>query len=303
MASRMAQDPLPHFMLWLGDNLYFRSPSSNGAAGEYDKVEYMALRYREVRAKPMLQRLFAATQHYAIWDDHDYGPNNANKEFALKHDSLRLFREYWPNPEMGCQDLPGTWTRFRHQDAEFFLLDNRFNRDSEKAPPDAAKAMFGPAQMDWLKHSLRASTATFKLVAGGTQFLSENRNGAQSGWHSYQAERDDFLGWLAKERITGVALLSGDRHNTQMFRHVVVPENAGTGSGIILNEFSCSPMTSKLIKLSKTDWENPRLDKDCAVEARNYGTLECSGKGSERKLTARCFDADGKLLWTRVLVA
>ena len=126
-------------------------------------------RYREVRATPVLQKLFAATQHYAIWDDHDYGSNNVNKDFALKQDSLKHFRDYWPNPDMGLPDLPGT------------------------------------------------------------QFLSENRNGVQS------------------------------------------------------------------------DWENPRLDKECAVETHNYGTLEFSRKGSERKLTARCFDADGGLLWTRLL--
>jgi hypothetical protein len=37
------------------------------------------------------------------------------------------------------------------------------------------------------------------------------------------------------------------------------------------------------------------------IETQNYGTLEFSGAGAARRLTARAFDADGKLLWTRVL--
>ena len=294
IAGAMRADAMPHFMLWLGDNLYLRGPSETfKQPAEYSTAAHMDLRYREVRAQLQLRRLFAATHHYAIWDDHDYGPDNGDRSFTLKEDSLRLFRAYWPNPAMGSAGLPGTWCSFRHQDAEFFLLDDRFNRDAEKAQPDPAKAMYGLAQMAWLKRSLAASKATFKLVAGGSQFLSAGKNGEHSGWHSYPGERDDFLAFLDKERIPGVALLSGDRHNTQFFSH-----KAG---GTTLNEFSCSPLTSKVGKVGKAELENPRRDPECSVETQNYGTLEFSGEGSARKVTARCFDADGKLLWTRVL--
>jgi len=254
----------------------------------------MELRYKDVRSQLQLRRLFAATHHYAIWDDHDFGPNNADKSFELKEASLKLFHAYWPNPPMGSKELPGTWCRFVHQDAEFFLLDNRFNRDPEKAPADPAKAMFGRAQMDWLKRGLAASRATFKLVAGGTQFLSDGKNGEESGWQSYAAERDDFLAWLEVNPVAGLVFLSGDRHNTQLFRHTPAGRAA-------VHEFSCSPLTSKIIKLSKANWDNPRLDKETAVETQNYGTLEFAGEGAARRVTGRCFDADGKLLWTRVL--
>ena len=294
MAGRMGEDVLPHFMLWLGDNLYLRGPSETfKQPAEYSTPAHMELRYREVRAMLQLRRLFAATHHYAIWDDHDFGPNNGDRSFALKEDSLRLFRAYWPNPAMGSKELPGTWCRFTHQDAEFFLLDNRFNRDPEKAAPDPAKAMFGRAQMDWLKRALAESKARFKLVAAGTQFLSAGANGVDSGWHSYPDERDDFLAFVEKERLRNVVLLSGDRHNTQLFRH-------GSGEAA-LHEFSCSPLTSKVIKLSATNLANPRLERETVVETQNYGTLEFSGAGGDRKLTARCFDADGTLLWTRSL--
>jgi len=294
MAGRMGEDALPHFMLWLGDNLYLRGPSETfKQPAEYSTPAHMDLRYREVRAQLQLRRLFAATHHYAIWDDHDYGPDNGDKSFELKQDSLRLFRAYWPNPPMGSAELPGTWCRFVHQDAEFFLLDDRFNRDPEKAPPDPAKVMYGRAQMEWLKRSLRESKATFKLVAGGSQFLSGGKNGEHSGWHSYPEERDDFLTFLDKERITGVALLSGDRHNTQFFTR--------KSGDTTLHEFSCSPLTSKISKVGKAELENSRADRECSVETQNYGALEFSGEGKARKVTARCFDADGKLLWTRLL--
>ncbi len=293
MAARMAADPLPLFMLWLGDNLYLRGPSTTfGAVAEYSSPAHMELRYREVRSQLQLRRLFAATHHYAIWDDHDYGANNDDKSFALKEDSLRLFRAYWPNPPMGTNELPGTFSRFTHQDAEFFLLDNRFHRDGEKVPPSPAKAMFGRGQVEWLRAGLAASKARFKLIAAGTQFLSDGTAG--EGWNSYPGERDPFLQWLAAGKIPGVVLLSGDRHSTTVMR--LAREEASQ-----VCEFSCSPLTSKIIPLSKADRANPRLDPESAVETQNFGTLEFVGRGSECRLVGRCHDADGKLLWTRDL--
>ncbi|HEX5129654.1 MAG TPA: alkaline phosphatase D family protein, partial [Usitatibacter sp.] len=271
-------------------NLYLRGPSTQlGIPPEYETPAHMAVRYKDVRSQLKLRKLFAATHHYAIWDDHDFGPNNGDKTFPLKADSLRLFTAYWPNPPLGSDGVPGTWCRFVHQDAEFFLLDSRYYRDPEKAPPDPAKAMFGPQQMAWLKRGLAESKARFKIVAGGSQLLSETKNGVHSGWHSYAAEREDFLASLKANPVKGLVLLSGDRHNTQLFREGDV------------YEFSCSPLTSRLSRVDKDEWANPRLDKDCVVETHNFGTLEFSGQGAARQVTARAHDADGKLLWTRVL--
>ncbi len=296
IAGRMQADNLPHFMLWLGDNLYFRPKGKFLSEADFDSAERMATRYREVREKDMFQKLFAATHHYAIWDDHDYGHNDSHKSFRFKEDALRLFRQYWPNPDMGSPNLPGTWTSFTHQDAEFFFLDDRYYRDDEKAEPSAGKAMFGPEQLAWLKKSLANSKAAFKLVCNGSQLLSEDENGVHSGWHNYQGERDGFLAWLAKEKISGLLFLSGDRHNTQVFR-------LNQTAAPVVYEFSCSPLTSRLSKLSKKDRANPRFVAGLGVEQRNFGTLEFTGSGDARKIMACCFDSNGKQLWQRTLAS
>jgi alkaline phosphatase D len=296
MAASMQADSLPHFMLWLGDNLYLRPKGRLLGEADFASAARMEARYRAVREKDMLQRLFAATHHYAIWDDHDYGPDNSDQTFRFKAEALRLFRRYWPNPDMGSPDLPGIWTSFVHQDSEFFLLDDRYYRHDEKAPPGEGKSMFGPVQLAWLKQSLVKSTATFKLVCNGSQLLSEDENGHHSGWHSYPAERDAFLLWLAKEKIPGLLLLSGDRHNTQVFRF------KHDGSPAVY-EFSCSPLTSRLSKLSKRDRANPRYVAGLGVEQHNFGTLEFTGHGESRRIVASCFDSSGKQLWQRTLAS
>jgi alkaline phosphatase D len=296
MADAARSDRLPHFMLWLGDNLYFRPKGLFLAEADVASVSRMEARYRDVRSSSMFQKLFAATHHYAIWDDHDYGPNDSDKSFKYKDDALRLFKQYWPNPEMGSQSLPGTWTKFTHQDAEFFLLDDRTYRDAENAPPSESKTMFGAAQIAWLKKTLKESRAMFKIIANGSQLLSDHDNGHHSGWHSYQVERDAFLTWLAAEKIPGLVMLTGDRHNTQVFRL------AQSGAPTVY-EFSCSPLTSRLSKLDRRERTNPRLVKELVMEKRNFGTLEFSGVGMERKLIARCFDSHAKLLWEKLIAS
>lgn len=296
MAEAARTDRLPHFMIWLGDNLYFRPKGHFLAEADVASVSRMETRYRHVRSLKLFQQLFAATHHYAIWDDHDFGPNDSDKSFKYKTDALRLFKQYWPNPEMGSSALPGTWTKFTHQDAEFFLLDDRTYRDAENAPPSESKTMFGAAQIAWLKNSLKDSRATFKLIANGSQLLSDHDNGHHSGWHSHAAERNAFLAWLAAEKISGLVFLSGDRHNTQVFRLAQ--------SGVpTVYEFSCSPLTSRLSKLDRRERANPRLVKELTVEKRNFGSLEFSGYGVERKLIARCFDSNAKLLWEKLIAS
>ena len=139
-------------MLWLGDNLYLQQPDFGDPAA-------MAARYRRQRAFPPLQALLTATTHLAIWDDHDYGPNNSNASFALKDETLKLFQRYWPNPEFGLPDVPGTFGVARYGDLMFFLLDDRYYRSPNGAPDGPAKTMFGARQLEWLKQALARRAA------------------------------------------------------------------------------------------------------------------------------------------------
>ena len=63
----------PDLMLWMGDNTYMREPDWYTRTGVFH-------RYSHTRELPELQPLLAAASHYATWDDHDYGADNAGKE-------------------------------------------------------------------------------------------------------------------------------------------------------------------------------------------------------------------------------
>ena len=61
------------FMLWGGDNFYYREP-------DYTRTG-MIHRNDHARSVKSIQPLLGSVHQYAIWDDHDYGPNDADRSF------------------------------------------------------------------------------------------------------------------------------------------------------------------------------------------------------------------------------
>ena len=74
-------------MLWLGDNTYTREADFSSASG----IKY---RYLHTRSDASLQKFLSRQNNYAIWDDHDFGENDANKTFDLKDVSKECFVNY-----------------------------------------------------------------------------------------------------------------------------------------------------------------------------------------------------------------
>ena len=199
----------PDLTIWMGDKPYFREV-------DYDSASGMAYRYRHDRALPQLQALLSTGAHAAIWDDHDYGPNDSNSSFGLKADALALFKRYWANPSYGLPDVPGIFSVVHHDDADFFMLDDRWYRDSDLMADNENKVMFGERQMNWLKNALLNSTANFKIIVAGGQMLNEMDR--WEGWLNFTNERRKFLDWMDINKVDGVMFASGDRHQTELFR-------------------------------------------------------------------------------------
>lgn len=272
----------PDMMLWLGDNIYLRRADYSSPAG-------IAYRYNHVRAFKPLQRLLRSTHHYAIWDDHDFGPNNSNSAYVFKQQALAMFKQYWANPSYGLKETAGVFTQFSFNDVDFFLLDNRYYRD-HPGMPDDSKQMLGAEQLHWLQNALLSSSANFKLIAGGGQFI--NQRNKYEGWHDYPQEQKRFLQWLKNSNIKGVIFLSGDRHHSELLKI----ERDGHYS---LYELTCSPLTSGSHKVSRFERKNPQRITGTLVEQRNFCLLEFSGQHQQRQLSMKVLDAAGTELWQR----
>jgi len=272
----------PDLMLWAGDNLYFQRPD------EFDPAS-MAARYQRQRTFPPLQKLLVAAPHLAIWDDHDYGPNDADMSYVMKGESLQLFQRYWANPSFGLPGVPGIFGMARWGDVDIFLLDDRWYRSANRAIDGPDKTMFGAQQLAWLRNALIHSQAPIKLVVNGSQMW--NRVNRFEGWNHFATEQQAFADWLLAQKIDGVVFLSGDRH----FSELLKVKRPGTYP---LHEFTSSPLTSR-------PWANPDAAEQQNVDVvpgtligkRQFGMIRVTGPGTDRLLALESYDATGKLLW------
>jgi alkaline phosphatase D len=275
----------PDLTIWMGDNVYFREV-------DYDSPSGMAYRYRHDRALPQLQVLLSTGGHAAIWDDHDYGANDSNSSFVFKADALTLFKRYWANPSYGLPDALGVFTVVHHNDADFFMLDDRWYRDGDRAEESGSKTMLGERQMTWLKDALLSSTANFKIIVAGGQMLNEQNR--WEGWLNFVTERRKFLDWLSVHKIDGVMFASGDRHQTELFRMT-------RSDNYPLYELTCSPLTAGTHNIDG-EQNNPMRVPGTLVGERNYCSMEFSGPYKERQVMVRSYSAGGKMLWEQKIM-
>lgn len=269
----------PDVMLWLGDNTYLRE-------ADFGSPPMMSYRYAHTRSHPLLQELLATAHHYAIWDDHDYGPNDADRSYALKGAALRLFQQYWANPSYGLPGTPGIFTQFSWGDVDFFLLDDRFYRSPNNAPNDSSKTMWGEAQLTWLVDALTYSRAPFKIVANGNQILNRNTRFESVAAH-FPQDYERLVQEIMRRRIAGVVFLSGDRHHTELMRFQ--PEGFYP-----LYEITTSPLTAGP---SNVQEENPLRIEGTLLRERNVVLLTFAGPRTDRTLTITAYDAQGQERW------
>lgn len=192
-------------LLLLGDNHY---------ANTVDPARQRAA-YRSHRRPAGWADLVRRTPTYAIWDDHDYGPDNSDGTLPGKEHSLRTFQEWWANPAYGSDGQPGVWHRFSRGNTDFFMLDVRYHRSPNKAAEDGRKTMLGAAQLEWLKKELVLSKAAIKFIASGSEWQTHS---TADSWKSFARERDEIFAFIEEKKIGGVILLSGDRHFTAAYQ-------------------------------------------------------------------------------------
>lgn len=187
-------------LLMLGDNHYADSTD----------LERLRLYYTAHRQLAGFRELTARCPIYAIWDDHDYGPNDSDSTAEGKEQSLQAFREYWRNPvRVEEAEDPAIYYAFERSGVEFFMLDVRWHRSPNRMEDGPDKTMLGATQLAWLKTRLKASKAAVKVLASGSEWQS---NGHKDSWTSFKHEREPFFDWLEAEKIEGVVFVSGDRH-------------------------------------------------------------------------------------------
>ncbi len=271
----------PDFMIWLGDNIYLREPDWNSKTGIFH-------RYTDTRSLPEMQAFLASTHNYAILDDHDFGPNDSDRSFWNKNQTLDAFGLFWANPSVGVGDIKGAITAFQWGDADFFMLDNRTYRTPNKRKT-GKKTELGEEQLQWLFDNLSNSYATFKFVVMGGQFLSTAQAYESYSNNGFEKERKRIIDFIYKENIKNVVFLTGDVH----FSELSVLREDGKPT---IWDITSSPLNSGANEHGFKNNNTLRIPESVVLE-RNFAEIKLTGPVKDRKLHLTYYGGDGEILW------
>ncbi|MEM6801197.1 MAG: alkaline phosphatase D family protein [Bacteroidota bacterium] len=231
------------YFIGTGDNVYFDHPNTEDfeAAkekgnephpGGYDGKEVndeagMRRKYHEQFSQDRYKELFRYVGTYWQKDDHDYRFNDADpiRDFEISHElGVKNFREQLPVVDPRDPN-PKTYRSHRmNKDLQVWLLEGRDYRSNNMDTPSVAKSIWGEVQKSWLKESLKASDAKFKIIISPTPMVGPDdahKKDNHTNPEGFRIEGDAFFNWLREEGFSPDELffICGDRHWQYHARH------------------------------------------------------------------------------------
>lgn len=327
----------PDVFVGLGDMIYagdacnpigrYGNAQLEGPGPSANLATYWA-HWRYNRADAALQRLLQSTGYVGVWDDHevvnDAGPLNDTRDTPpytpgvhLLPIGLEAFLDYTP-----IAIAPNTPKRLYRslrwgKHLELFVLDTRQYRDANIASDsaDRPKTMLGREQLTWLKESLAASDATWKVIVSSvpmsipTGFPAAN---GRDGWANFdqttgfEHELLDILRFLAGRPKLNTLWITTDVHFAEAFRYRPFPANPA----FVVHELASGPLNAGIFPNFDFDTTlNPQrlfgprpaaqaTTYEQAKDGFNFGTVEVDRRG---RLTAGYVNTAGQRLFTLTL--
>ena len=280
----------PDAFVLLGDNIY----------GDTRDMSVLNKKWSVFSEKPGFRKLREACRVLAIWDDHDYGENDAGIEYPKKVESQQIFLDFLGEPKDSVRrKTPGIYDALtigpKGKRVQFILLDTRYFRTALKrnpnrpkgkgpyGPNESAKAeVLGKAQWEWLEKTLR-EPADIRVIASSIQVVSTTHG--WETWGNFPKERQRFLDLLHQTKSNGVIILSGDRHAAEISK-------LGGVLPYPLFDVTASAMNQSL----RPDNEvNPHRIGDRYFR-ENFGLLTIDWSASSPKVTMDIRDVAGKVV-------
>ena len=271
----------PQVWLWLGDNGY---PDvidgkliKQNLPKDAFKNSYAALAQSEGIAT--LKKL-PAGHMMATWDDHDYGLNDAGKNWERKKDAKNAFVQFWggegrSDGVYSSRDFGPEGKRLR-----VILLDTRFNRDD----PGPSGDILGERQWQWLEEELGRPGAGLVVIGSSIQVLANQHRFEK--WGNFPEAKERLMALIRKSGGRGVILVSGDRHHAEISK---APDHT---VGYPLYDVTSSGLTEKS---SVRDEPNDfRVGEVFA--GRNFGAIAINWSAEDPVVRLEIRDEEGKVV-------
>lgn len=229
----------------MGDNMYADNIISNP-----DYPNWIQSQYNLLSNNMDYSNFRKSIQSIATWDDHDYGLNNAGKEFPYKLQSKEKFMSFWQiQSTHDIRTHDGVYTSYLYGDAahrvQVILLDCRNFLDVLSGEPiapttDTSKTILGATQWAWFRQQLQ-TPAKIRIIVSSTQFAT-GHNGWET-WANFPHEMEKFYQALRDANAEGAFVVSGDVHYAEYSKRTpanLYPIYDFTSSGLTHTEYNPS---------------------------------------------------------------
>lgn len=201
----------PEYLLLIGDNVYGDKSGKENFREEADP-ETLWKRYIDIRLSLPLYFQEKLIPVHALWDDHDYGANNAGLNYKHKEASKEIFDAFMAQDlsEENWEHGFGVGGLLSLGDFNLYFLDARYYRS-----PDKEGSHLGADQTKWLETKLRDEPGPSLLIKGDQFF---------GGYHKFESFEGnhplDFQLFVEnlKKLTTPFVFVSGDRHMSEIMQ-------------------------------------------------------------------------------------
>jgi len=226
-------DYRPDVLLMLGDNIY----------GDTADMQVLRRTYASLAANPGFAAIRNTVPIIAVWDDHDYGGNDAGREYPMRRASQDVFLDFFGVPaDAAVRRQEGIYRAVTAgppgRRVQFICLDTRYHRTplvtlpADQRKPrggpyrptdDLSATVLGAEQVAWFERVLE-EPAEVRIVLSSIQFASTGHHWEH--WGNFPAERARLLELIRDSGVGGVIFASGDRHAAEISRIPAGPEAA-----------------------------------------------------------------------------
>lgn len=261
-----AADPL--FFLHLGDLHYYNLGTGGDWPGTLANYRQS---YDDILQQPRQHELYRNVPLVLTWDDHDYGPNNADGTHPEKDNAAQAYRERVPSYNLPDAD-GAIYHSFQVGRVLFVVWDVRYHRSPDTDTDGPSKTMLGSAQKSWMRSLLETTNAEALVVVSAVHWILDTAD--NDSWGAFATERQEIADMLVElDWADRMVMLCADRHATML--------DSGAN-----NAWGGFP-TYGFSALDATPHSGPwPHDVGSSVDRNQYGILAVTDDGSSVRIKA-----------------
>lgn len=237
----------PHFIVPTGDTVYLDSEAPRARTQELARFHW-----HRMYSLPRHIDFHKTVPGYWEVDDHDAWVNDCWPTMTAKwmnpltfKQGFAIYREQVPMGKLTYRTV--RWGK----GLQVWMVEGRLYRSPNRMKDGPDKLIWGKKQREWLKKTILASDADFKVLISPTPIVGPDRARGKNDNHSNDAfshAGNHFRNWTKEKKLSNLFVCCGDRH----WQYVSIDPKTG------LHEFSCGPASNKHAggaPREKPDWQ------------------------------------------------